>query len=513
MKATSSFLGLLLCAATLVGAAEEPAAGPNKLAALRAAKGEDGKPVISDAQKAYLDGLNDHIKALLTNVVETEIITRSDHLGSLLALGLRPQKMELLLQDNCILCHTDPEIHGPDTLFTLSPKPGTPSAHLNLRELVDDTHFRSGLSCAGCHGGDPANKKLEHDFVKEWSRSGRDKNRSWVPEFCGRCHSDPALIKQFNPALATDQLTKYKESPHGKMLLENKDSRAPDCVSCHGVHGILPAKNPLSKINPKRIPETCAGCHADATRMAGLTLPNGAPLPTNQLADYRASVHGKALLERGDLGAPACNSCHGSHASTPAGLVSVNPSCGSCHAGNASLFEGSKHKEAFAEHKWPECAQCHTSHTIAKPTDSWLEAGAENLWNKCHNQNAKNNPDCNATAAYFFASITRMDRALTDFGVTAEQLAMKGLDVDPIHEKLSELADSLKQSRSYIHSFSKNTFDQAASPGDKAIQSLIGLIEDAKREYRLRQLGLAASIALMGLVMLTLYVRLRSLER
>ena len=98
-----------------------------KLGALLAAQGNDGKPVISPEQRAYFDGLNDHLKALLIKAVETEIITRADHLGFILALGLRPQKMEVFLQDNCVLCHTDPEVQKPETLFSLSPASGNSS--------------------------------------------------------------------------------------------------------------------------------------------------------------------------------------------------------------------------------------------------------------------------------------------------------------------------------------------------------------------------------------------------
>ncbi len=514
MRIFSLILCQLVCIfAAAVAADEKPLATSAKLTGLLTATGPDGKPVLSPEQRAYFDGLNDHLKTLLIKAVDAEIITRPDHLGSILALGLRPQKMEVFLQDNCVLCHTDPEVQKPGSLFTLSPvSSNSPAPHLNLRELVDDVHFRRGLSCAGCHGGDPASDKLEHSFVKEWPGTGRDKDHGWVPAFCARCHSDPTFMNKFNPALPTDQLAKFKESPHGKLLLETKDPRAPNCVSCHGVHGIRSAKNPLSKVYPKRVHETCGACHANSETMAGFKLPDGSPLPTNQLAQYKTSVHGRALLQRGDLGAPACNNCHGNHAAMPVGLSSVSQSCGQCHAGNASLFDGSKHKQSFEEHKWPQCGQCHGHHGIAKTSDSLLADGPGALCTKCHQEYAKDKPECRATATYFYTSLTRMDQAWDGFGVTAEQLAMKGLDVDPIHDKLNELADSLKQARSHIHSFSKNGFERVAAPGEKAVQSISALVEEAKGEYRLRQFGLLASIALIAFVMLTLYLKLRRLE-
>lgn len=515
MRIISIILCQLLCiGAAAVAADEKPLAASAKLTGLLAASGTDGKPVLSPEQRAYFDGLNDHLKTLLNKAVDGEIITRADHLGSLLALGLRPQKMEVLLQDNCVLCHTDPEVQKPGSLFSLSQgSSNSPAHHLNLRDLVDDVHFRRGLSCAGCHGGDPTSDKLEHSFVKEWPGTGRDKDRGWILSFCARCHSDPGFMNPFNPALPTDQLAKYKDSPHGKLLLETKDPRAPHCVSCHGVHGIRGAKNPLSKVHPKRVPETCGACHANPETMAGFKLPNGAAHPTTQLAEYRTSVHGRALLERGDLGAPSCNHCHGNHSGMAPGLSSVSQSCGLCHAGNASLFDGSKHKQAFEEHKWLQCGQCHGNHGIRKTSDSLLAAGPEALCTKCHQEFAKDKPECSATAAYFYASITAMGQARMRLSATAEHLAMKGLDVDPIYERLNELSDSLKQARSHIHSFSKTDFEHVAAPGEKAIQSIFRLVEEAQAEYRIRQSGLVASITLIGLVMLFLYLKLRRLER
>ena len=73
----------------------------------RRAKTNNGKPIITPEQRTYFDGLNDNLRELLSRQCEKEIITRAEHLAMLLELQLRPQKMELVLQNNCILCHTD----------------------------------------------------------------------------------------------------------------------------------------------------------------------------------------------------------------------------------------------------------------------------------------------------------------------------------------------------------------------------------------------------------------------
>lgn len=512
MRTIPVIVGLFLI--TVAGfAADQASVNPSpKLAAMLAAKDENGKAIITPEQQTYFNGLNDNLKELLNRAAEKETVTRPEHLSILLALQLRPQKMELVLQNNCILCHSDSANQSAEDLFSPVSNSGTSPSHMNLKEIVEDVHFRRGLSCAGCHGGDPT-ADLGHAHVKEWPEKDRQKNRAWVVQFCARCHSNPAMMHDFNPALPTDQLAKFKDSPHGHRLLDQHDDRAPSCVSCHGVHGIRPAKDPQSKVYAQRVPETCGACHANSTIMAGFTRADGSPLPTTQLAEYRNSVHGRALLQRGDLGAPACNTCHGNHAASPPGVASVSRSCSLCHSANASLFDGSKHKQAFDQHNWPECSKCHGNHAIEKTHDAMLATGPGALCTDCHRQFSKGNPECEATAKYFHTTITRMDTAKNNFIAVSEKLAAKGLDVDPINNQLTELTDTLKKSRTYVHSFSRNSFQQVALPGEEAAKRAEALVGKARQEYKYRQFGLAASISMIGLLMVAIYLKLRQLEK
>lgn len=513
MKPLAIFGGACWVSLLLFAATADDATEPNpKLAEVFSARDENGKPIFTPEQRAYYDGLNDNLRNLLNQALQKETITRPEHLAELFALQLRPQKMELVLENNCLLCHSDSANHSSDTLFTLGPKPDALPSHMDLKQIVEDVHFRRGISCAGCHGGDPA-ADLGHDHVKEWPEKDRARNRAWVVQFCVRCHADPAKMHEFNPALPTDQLAKFKDSPHGRRLLDQHDDRAPSCVSCHGIHGIRPAKDPQSKVYARTVPETCGACHANPETMAGITRADGSPLPVTQLAEFRTSVHGRALLQRGDLGAPACNDCHGNHAPSPPGVASVSRSCSLCHSANASLFDGSKHKQAFDQNGWPECSKCHGNHAIEKTHDKMLAAGSGGLCTDCHNQFAKGNPECNATADFFHKTITQLDAARNKLTGVSEKLAAKGLDIDPIKNQVNELEDSLKKSRSHVHSFSRNTFQQAAAPGEEAVQKADVLVTKAREEYKFRQVGLAASIAVIGLLMITIYLKLRRLEK
>jgi hypothetical protein len=64
-----------------------------------------------------------------------------------------------------------------------------------------------------------------------------------------------------------------------------------------------------------------------------------------------------------------------------------------------------------------------------------------------------------------------------------------------------------------VHSFSRNSFQQVALPGEEAAKRVEALVGKARQEYRYRQFGLAASIAMIGLLMVAIYLKLRQLEK
>jgi hypothetical protein len=526
MRAAAAAIGLVLfvvvclsagfaCAAQAEAGGQATASDyelPAEVIALFETADDGGVRIVGEELRAYFDALPDHAKRLAATAIVDEYITSSLQLRAILELKLTPQRVEALLSNNCVLCHSNPDFHDPETLFSLDPvEAGSPS-HLNLRDVVGDVHFRHNLSCAGCHGGDPTGF-MAHDFPDSWPDADeRAKDRTWVPEFCGRCHADTAYMQKFAPGMPTDQLAKYKTSPHGKRLLEEKDSRAAECVSCHGVHGILPADSPRSSVYPKRIVETCGACHSDTDTMKGMLGADGLPLPTDQLALYKTSVHGRALLERGDIGAPACNDCHGNHAAIPPGVASVAQICRTCHAGNGSLFDGSRHKQKFDEHGWPECGACHGNHAIQKTSDALL-GGEESLCADCHAQWAQDNPECEATAAYFHESLTGLAASHGALSLARDDLAERGLDVEPIEVAFDNLTDALSKSRSYIHTFDRSDFDQALEPGRTAVEVARVAIADAHVEYAWRRRGLLVAIGWMVMLGVVLYLKLRRLER
>jgi hypothetical protein len=97
-------------------------------------------------------------------------------------------------------------------------------------------HYRNGVSCQDCHGGDP--KDAARSMTPQSGFLGVPKPKE-IPEFCGKCHLG---IKE-----------NYLESGHGKALMAT--GRGPNCALCHHSHDIQKAS--LEIINPK----LCGICH------------------------------------------------------------------------------------------------------------------------------------------------------------------------------------------------------------------------------------------------------------
>lgn len=514
MRNLAIFCAVLALGLATTAATQPPSASlPKSIEELFQEKDDDGKLVLGPADREALLKLPANILDVIAQAADDDRLAGAPHLKALLALKLTPQTADLVFNDNCVLCHSNP-ILKKDVQFSADPKAtGTPE-HLNLKNILSDVHFRRGLMCSGCHGGKPTDKEMSSEITARWpDKSVRHTDRTWIPEFCARCHADPAFMRTFNPSMPTDQFAKYKDSKHGILLLQQKDSKAAQCVSCHGVHGIRDPKTRQSKVFAQNIPETCGQCHADANYMAGYKKEDGTPLPTNQLEQYKKSVHGIALLQKGDLSAPACNSCHGNHAAMPPAVSSVAQVCRTCHAENGTLFDGSKHKVAFEKHGWPECEKCHGKHDIMKPTDALISDAKDGLCGSCHAANAGDNKKCNEGARYFHDTLTTFTTTAASYPPEIEHLAERGLDPDPVASAASELDEAIQQTRVHVHTFDKGGFDLAATTGRQAIEKTDTLLAAARTEQRFRRNGLLIAIGAMTFLAAMMALKIRELAR
>lgn len=352
----------------------------------------------------------------------------------------------------------------------------------------------NGVQCITCHG--------VHGILSATNPASPVYPTN-VPNLCAKCHSDISYMRQFNPSMSTDQLEKYRTSVHGKNNAKG-DPKAATCVSCHSNHRILPVKDPGSLVYPANVPGTCSKCHSDAKYMAEYHI------PTDQFDKYVQSVHGQALLKKGDFSAPACNSCHGNHGATPPGVASVANVCGTCHAFNADLFNKSKHKAVFDKQNLPECGECHSNHLVRAPADSLVGVGPNSYCGRCHSQPG------DSAVAKILAVREILDslnlgqiHALGMLGA-AEQY---GMDVSDAKYSLKDVNQSLVQTRVKVHAFDVGPLKEAAQPGLRIVATAQQAAIDAVKEFYFRRQGLGLATLVISALAIALYMKIRSIER
>jgi hypothetical protein len=366
--------------------------------------------------------------------------------------------------------------------------------------FVDDVHYARGLTCAACHGGDPTAEDMPDAMDPARGFLGVPE-RTQIPQLCARCHSDAAFMRTYNPSLRTDQLTQYLTSIHGQRLGRG-DSNVAVCSDCHGIHEIRPASSPLSKVHPLRIPDTCAECHSDTERMADYSI------ATDQLATYQASVHFQTL-EAGDLASPTCATCHGNHGAAPPGVASVERVCGTCHVFQEQLFHQSPHASAWTELDLATCMTCHDNHRIEEPSDAKLGTGEDSFCVTCHFEG-----DAGWDAAtQMHAGLTSLDAALQKSEGILDQAERAGMEIGEARVTQSSANEQLVKARVEIHAFDPARIETTVGEGQELAAQAYAAGELALEELAFRRKGLAASLLIIALVVLSLWLLIKEVER
>lgn len=371
-----------------------------------------------------------------------------------------------------------------------------PPLQVSEQQFTSDIHAQKGLTCASCHGGDPTKPGME--AMSKAAKFRGKIGRMDVPELCGRCHSDAAFMRQYNPSLRTDQLAQYKTSVHGKFFAKG-DTKVAVCIDCHGVHGLRPASDSRSTVHPLNIATTCARCHADPAYMEGYSI------PTDQFAKYSASVHHDALAIRGDVSAPTCSTCHGNHGAAPPGVDAVQNVCSKCHVFQDQMYEKSTHKVAFQSAGLPGCVVCHSNHGITHPTDQKLGTGPQAVCAHCHTPGDL----CDQQRAAMLDGLQRLDDAVKAADKVLGVAESSGMEVSQARLDQDQARDALTKARVAIHSFKTELVEQDIQEGLMlAARDLrAGQAALAERDYRRKGLGLALVFILMTVLGLFLYIR------
>lgn len=385
-------------------------------------------------------------------------------------------------QDQCVVCHLDLEI---------MPE--------NFHEK--DSHVQAGLSCAGCHGGDPKAEDMEEGMDPENGYIGVP-TRSETPQFCGKCHSSIDYMRTFQPRIATDQVAQYYTSVHGQQLKAGDDKVA-ECISCHTSHAIMPTRDPRSSVYPVNVPETCGKCHSDEEYMA----PYG--IVTDQQDKYTKSIHGELLFEKHDIGAPVCNDCHGNHGARPPGVASVSHVCGSCHVNNMNYFSSSKMGEAFEDSDLHACEQCHGHHDVKKTTDEMVGVGEFSICMDCHSEGDTGYES--AKQIYSFIKLFADTLQVADLKLSEVQ--KKGMDDVDLLFLLQEAKQDLIHARTLVHNFDSKKVKEKTDEGLLKVDGAILLANEQISDFHTRRRGLGLSIVFIAILAIGLYLKIREIDK
>ncbi len=285
----------------------------------------------------------------------------------------------------CLSCH------GSEGMETELASGETLSLHIRDGAFAASVH--GSLGCTGCH--------MDVDAADHSMPATIDSRRAYsvqASEVCLQCHPDETLkegpahharvLSADGPACAECHQvhsitnvaqwkagigeTAYCLTCHGQTLavrLEDGGSRSlsvdqaalrksvhlnHECTSCHGEYSKdfhTAATSAGKRERSIVLAETCGQCHED------------------KFLQYEGSIHA-TLAKTGDLAAPVCTDCHGSHSVGPKAAYETlaGVPCKNCHDDIFTAYIASSHGQARgqADHiKAPICAGCHRAHDVS----------------------------------------------------------------------------------------------------------------------------------------------------
>ncbi len=363
------------------------------------------------------------------------------------------------------------------------------------REFEASVHSKGGVSCITCHGGVPGSLdvKTAHGDHLVSLRDPRE-----AVESCGKCHSSVEQMRSFG--LRTDQLSLYWTSKHGAKLALDGDPKVATCVSCHGAHGVISAANPLSPVNRFKQVETCGRCHADHDLMAKYGV------SSDPVAQYKQSLHGKALLHEGRSAAPACTDCHGSHGAAPPRVSDIEQVCGRCHSTVQSFFDQSPHAGVGGTKGKVQCVSCHSNHDVEQPSPAMFLGDDKFHCGSCH-QDAKD--AAVGVGQKLHDDVEKLAATIDDAEKSVRDAGGRGLFLGAEKGYIDQARGLLVRSRAMTHTLSPAALDDILNRARGMVGQTMESLDTKDRIFRDRKIftGIFFGIALAFAIVLLMYGR------
>ena len=309
----------------------------------------------------------------------------------------------------CLQCH------GKQGIVKTFLNEETVEAYVNPEKIRTSVH--NFLTCSECHSGFSEGKHPSGKYKSKFQFRLRSSS------ICRRCHSADRI----------------KAKPvHATLLKKEKMGESPICTNCHDAHSVSAASGGKVFSNEKQY---CQKCHQHELSM---NFRDGGKMSLKvDPAILESSAHGKLrcsdchygysseehpeknfrsrrdyviassescrrchfdnytktldsvhydLLKQGNLKAPVCNDCHGSHQishithGVKGGLITTQR-CKKCHQKIYETYAKSIHGNALINEQnqdVPICIDCHTAHDIQNPMTLAYHEKIPQMCGNCH---------------------------------------------------------------------------------------------------------------------------------
>jgi predicted CXXCH cytochrome family protein len=257
---------------------------------------------------------------------------------------------------DCIVCHLDldgaelpheDEVASVDCSFCHDSEAESHAASLHGKAAARGDELAP--TCADCHG--------THEILSHLDPKAPTATMN-IPLLCGQCHREGSPVSRTHVIDQDNILENYSLSIHGEGLFAKGLSVTAVCTSCHTSHDIRPHEDPRSSIHPANVAATCERCHARIEQV------------------HRKVIEGR-LWEEEPGKIPVCVDCHAPHKIRrvfyPAGMA--NKDCLSCHADQSLTMQRDGQVVSLfvdetiynlRDHASVACAQCHTEVSPSK---------------------------------------------------------------------------------------------------------------------------------------------------
>ncbi len=274
---------------------------------------------------------------------------------------------QLPLEENmCAQCHGEPDLWQGDQARLYIP----------ADHLAGDVHWKQGVVCHDCHGGDPSSRQFLNLHRPE---NGFRATAAEIRQACANCHRTPFMETA-------------RKSVHAKAGERDASGVATslECSSCHGPvqHQLVSASDPQSPVYRDNQATTCGACHP------------------KDLDSHESSVHAPNPAYTGSVPQAMCADCHGSHGiyrvadlRSTLHLTNVSSTCGRCHPDIEATLQQSVHRTDWNElegsaslltstkkQKQGGCTSCHMRHEPASlaSTDIATHVASIQRCSSCH---------------------------------------------------------------------------------------------------------------------------------